>query len=73
MITALVLISHIGEFKEGKLHGKGIHNYISGAKYDGDWLNNLRDGFGIYYYPEGGIIFVCVWCALTCHLNISYS
>ena len=27
----------------------GVINYPNGEKYDGDWVNDKRDGQGIYY------------------------
>lgn len=29
------------------MHGKGIYKYKNGTTYEGDFLNNKPDGFGI--------------------------
>jgi hypothetical protein len=26
--------------------------YQSGARYEGEWRNNLKDGRGVYYFPK---------------------
>ena len=43
---------YIGNWKKNKKEGKGIIHYSNGDCYDGDFLNNLRDGRGIYCYKE---------------------
>ena len=42
-----------GEFKEGKLDGKGKHFYKDKLKYDGYFRNAKYDGKGIYYHSNG--------------------
>lgn len=29
-------------------------SYASGARYEGEWANNVKTGRGVYYYPSGG-------------------
>jgi hypothetical protein len=29
-----------------------VHSYQSGARYEGEWRNNLKDGRGVYYFPK---------------------
>lgn len=39
-----------GEWKENKMHGRGILYYASGKPaYDGEWKNDLFQGRGILY------------------------
>ena len=26
----------------------------TGARYEGEWRDNLKDGRGVYYFPKGG-------------------
>ena len=33
-----------GEFKLGKKHGKGKINEANGFIYDGDWVNDVKEG-----------------------------
>lgn len=33
--------------------GKGVMVYGNGDWYDGEWSNNLRQGFGKQYYKNG--------------------
>ena len=44
---------YVGEWKNHKHHGKGIHTYNSGSKYVGEWKNHKRHGFGIYFCLDG--------------------
>ena len=44
---------YIGAFKDGRPHGRGTINWISGASYVGDWRNAQRHGRGTYTYPNG--------------------
>jgi hypothetical protein len=29
-----------------------VYTYTSGAKYEGEWRDNLKDGRGVYYFPK---------------------
>ena len=40
----------IGELKNGKKEGKGTAYYNNGDKYEGEFKNDLRDGYWIYFY-----------------------
>jgi len=42
-----------GEFRDGKLHGKGIFYYTDGNKYIGDWADQMRSGKGRMIYANG--------------------
>ena len=62
--------------------GRGVHYFASGDKYDGEWMNNLCHGEGIYTTSAGHfycgswrsgkvnftIIFI-VFCFLIIFLN----
>lgn len=43
----------MGEFKDEKRHGKGCLYYASGNSYNGDWVNNKREGKGVYQSKDG--------------------
>ena len=45
----------IGNVIKNKKEGKGIFYYNNGAKYEGEYKNDLRNGKGIFYYKEGHI------------------
>jgi hypothetical protein len=32
-----------------------VLRYQSGARYEGEWRNNLKDGRGVYYFPKVSI------------------
>jgi len=39
-----------GEWKENKMHGKGVLSYACGkTAYDGDWFEDKFEGFGVLY------------------------
>ena len=49
-------IQYIGEFKEDKLDGKGIIEFLKeGHKYEGDFKNNEINGRGIFQWKNGDI------------------
>lgn len=33
-----------GQFLNGLRHGLGIYFYANGARYEGEWKNNMKDG-----------------------------
>ncbi len=37
--------TYYGIFKNGKRHGTGTFLYANGAKYEGNWDNNLKHGW----------------------------
>ncbi len=38
---------------EGIREGKGVYNFASGSKYEGEWINGDMTGHGIYYWTNG--------------------
>ena len=48
-------LSYIGNFKNGKNHGKGKMIFGDGYSYNGLWSNGLFDGKGIAEYSDGSI------------------
>ena len=42
-----------GFFVGGKRHGFGIFQYANGAKYEGEWSENLKHGKAIYSTENG--------------------
>jgi S1-C subfamily serine protease len=44
---------YVGEFKDAKRHGQGTQTYNSGAKFVGEWRNDIRHD-GTYTYANGG-------------------
>ena len=37
-------------------NGCGVFYYSNGSKYEGEWVNNLKDGFAIFTYDDGRIV-----------------
>ncbi|NWU78963.1 R10B2 protein, partial [Onychorhynchus coronatus] len=50
-------ISYLGEWDNGKRHGKGIIYFDEehASWYSGEWVNNVREGWGIRRYKSGNI------------------
>ncbi|XP_067912684.1 radial spoke head 10 homolog B isoform X2 [Heterodontus francisci] len=50
-------ISYTGEWHQAKRHGKGTINYNKEGSswYQGDWVNNVREGWGIRRYKSGNV------------------
>ncbi len=44
-----------GEWKGGKLCGKGMLHFKDGKYYEGDFKGNVPEGKGDEYYPNGDI------------------
>ena len=46
---------YLGEFMNGKKHGKGQYIWENGDKFVGEYFNNKRNGIGIDYLANGQI------------------
>ena len=44
---------YVGEFKNGKMQGRGIFTWITGSKYIGEFKDNKRHGYAIYTWANG--------------------
>jgi len=44
---------YVGEWKNGKQHGQGIHTWSNGNKYNGEWKNNEMHGYGTFTSTPG--------------------
>ena len=36
-------------------HGKGVQIWPDGAKYEGEWRNNMAEGDGVFYHANGDV------------------
>jgi len=54
-------IGFYGKRVDDKKSGPGIYYYLSGDIYDGEWANDLRDGFGTYKYYKTDEKYVGQW------------
>lgn len=46
--------TYTGYIARGKRHGKGKYVWSSGAYYDGEYADNLKQGEGIMVFPDKG-------------------
>ncbi|XP_075421174.1 radial spoke head 10 homolog B-like [Tenrec ecaudatus] len=55
--SSLQPVSYIGHWCDGKRHGKGsiYYNQEGTSWYEGDWVDNIRKGWGIRCYKSGNI------------------
>jgi hypothetical protein len=44
---------YIGEFKDGKMHGRGTYTFNDGAEYSGEFSNGMFNGRGSFSFPRG--------------------
>ena len=44
---------YVGEFKDGKRHGRGTNTFADGEKYVGEYKDGKRQGQGTYTYASG--------------------
>lgn len=35
------------------MHGKGIYVWEDGRRYEGEYINDIKNGSGKYYWPDG--------------------
>ncbi|XP_069838110.1 radial spoke head 10 homolog B isoform X2 [Dendropsophus ebraccatus] len=50
-------VSYAGEWYMGKRHGKGsvYYNAEGTSWYEGDWIHNRKEGWGVQRFPSGNI------------------
>ena len=46
---------------KGKRHGKGKFYYQDGGRYDGNWVENKMNGFGVLYYQSDRVAYEGEW------------
>jgi hypothetical protein len=42
-----------GEFRFGKMEGRGVETWADGRRYEGDFKGGKKDGEGTFYWPNG--------------------
>ena len=43
----------LGQYRDGKKHGKGTYYFANGNRYSGDWVNDHRAGQGFFTWANG--------------------
>ena len=52
MVIPTTFLINLGTFTNGKREGQGKERYKSGAKYDGEFKSNMKEGKGKFIYPN---------------------
>jgi hypothetical protein len=42
-----------GEWKDNKMHGKGIFSWKDGRRYEGEYIDDKKHGYGEFSWPDG--------------------
>lgn len=42
-----------GQWKNNKMHGKGVFTWSDGRKYDGEYVEDIKHGYGVFSWPDG--------------------
>mmetsp|Transcript_6090 Transcript_6090/g.18561 ORF Transcript_6090/g.18561 Transcript_6090/m.18561 type:complete len:1275 (-) Transcript_6090:92-3916(-) len=46
---------YCGEWKMGRVNGKGVYLFRDGSRYQGEWMDGKRHGRGLYHAPDGSV------------------
>ena len=46
---------YVGGYKDNKRIGQGTYTFANGSKWVGEWENDYRNGYGIYYNVDGSV------------------
>ncbi len=46
-------LHYVGAVSDGKANGYGVAVFDTGGRYEGEWVNNLRQGKGAFYWTDG--------------------
>src|SRR6267143_24691 len=42
-----------GEYRDGKLNGRGVYTWVSGGRYEGELKDNKPNGRGVFTFADG--------------------
>ena len=42
-------------YNSGKREGFGVFSYASGARYEGEWKDNAKHGYGKFFFKDGTV------------------
>lgn len=45
----------MGEWRDNKVWGYGVHQWFNGDKYEGEWARSLKNGQGTDYFANEDI------------------
>tara|TARA_Y100001934_G_scaffold229829_1_gene277085 strand:+ start:1319 stop:1774 length:456 start_codon:yes stop_codon:yes gene_type:complete len=45
--------TYVGEWEDGKKHGRGTYTWADGERYEGRWVSDTKSGVGAYFWNNG--------------------
>jgi hypothetical protein len=45
---------YVGTWKNGKMDGAGRYYFANGDYYDGEFKQDIAEGYGVYFHAESG-------------------
>lgn len=49
--------SYSGEWKNGRIHGRGVFLWANGDRFEGEWKDDLQNGQGTYAAADGSVYY----------------
>lgn len=49
--------SYSGEWKDGKIEGRGVFMWVNGDRFEGEWKNDLQNGQGTFAASDGSVYY----------------
>lgn len=55
------MAGYVGEKLDGKKHGHGVEKMADGRRYEGEFANDMPNGYGKLYDAKGALLFQGIW------------
>jgi len=52
------------------MEGRGLFTWSDGRKYDGEYKDDKKHGYGVFEWPDGNIICLLSKIDIVCRVNI---
>lgn len=49
--------SYSGEWKDGRIEGRGVFMWVNGDRFEGEWKNDLQNGQGTFASSDGSVYY----------------
>jgi len=54
-LTEETIGHYLGEYKNNRKHGKGVYEYKNGIKYEGQYVDGNKEGYGKLFNGDGSM------------------